>query len=596
MELETSSHANDGVFGVPDVCVVWIEVEGRQAYLFETDKLREMLGASRIVASTVREADDHFGPSRVFQAVSGEIGVWAPFAERAKLVQEAWSFGGWLDGQGVACTTTYLETSAEHFNAKGGDLKRQVIQELKRKAREARERRTRIDASPHCALFAPCRIHGLEYATNWNPGETQDRRRQLTGARAAVKLKAWESEKRDFYKSELEEPTRKRLADLGVSVERPIEFTDLSDKGQGAEGGQDQFIAFICADGDGLGPVLQQIEWNEDREDGLTPAERNRQFALQLDALQRRAFREALIEVVLKAVLPDGDPEAAGGIAEMVTPRVDLPMLPQLMGGDDLWAVVRRDLALPFACKFAETFAMLTRDDSFRDFAVVHDALLQTNVAALSISLGVAFAKAGHPAHAMIAAAESLLKNAKKLRKGEHPDRPDKPNEGCLDWHWIESSVSEEVADAREAALCYKERVSVDLDREFNLTTRPWTLTQTQAALDATKQFNRVARRKREQLEPILRSGLAVSCLQWEGWWKSLAKPERDVMVGLYKTLKPLVTLDRPATTQEGLEDFYWPWTPPMNGGERFTTPFLDLLALTDLTASKGGLLAAEAQ
>ena len=39
-----------------DACVVAVEVDGRQAYLFESDKLREMLGASRIIAQSVEHA------------------------------------------------------------------------------------------------------------------------------------------------------------------------------------------------------------------------------------------------------------------------------------------------------------------------------------------------------------------------------------------------------------------------------------------------------------------------------------------------------------------------------------------------------------
>ena len=60
--------------GATDACAVWIEVDGRQRYLFETDKLAEILGASRVIAETVTKAGEYFPTCHVFQPVSGEIG------------------------------------------------------------------------------------------------------------------------------------------------------------------------------------------------------------------------------------------------------------------------------------------------------------------------------------------------------------------------------------------------------------------------------------------------------------------------------------------------------------------------------------------
>ncbi len=554
-----------------DACAVWIEVDGRQRYLFETDKLAEILGASRVIAETVTKAGEYFPTCHVFQPVSGEIGVWTTIDNKVALVNGALKLGEWLQNCGVSHSCGYIETSRRHFCETDGDLAKEVVQRLKAVTGAARHSRDAIDAGPSCALFAPCGLHGWEYANRWDPQEKRELRRQLSGSRAKAKLDAWKAYKTEFYDKELNAVLQGHLGDK-VRILRSITFSDLILDDQDER--EDQFIAFICADGDGVGRALQGVKWNTDSGDGLKPWQRNQRFALQLDDALRKAYRLALIDVVS----PDAGIAQINELADLVDPVLHAPVLPQLMGGDDLWMVMHRDVALHFAVAFSNRFSELV---SSPEAALVRRV---SGPRPLTLSLGVAFAKAGYPAHAMVAAAEGLLKSAKRLRKGLETGRPE-PNEGCVDWHWIESSVSESVSDARLAALQYEHPFGDGEQRElrtFRLTTRPWTVSETAAAITATREFEHIARRKREQLEPILRLGLEVSRLRWEGWFKSLERKERAHLATVRELLKPIIELESPLGEQPEVD--FWPWS-QSTGTDRdhwFTTPFLDLLALSD--------------
>ena len=364
----------------------------------------------------------------------------------------------------------------------------------------------------------------------------------------------------------------------------------------------DQFVAFICADGDGMGRLLTGLNWNvpdwgdSDDRDGLgtlTPWERNRRFSTALDDVVRDAFRAAVAEVTLpnKAAL-----KRLHGAAEGGTPFV-IPVLPQLLGGDDLWTIARKDVALPLCRIFAAGVERGIRGTILERGL---DLARRRSGATLKLTMsqGVAFAKAGHPAHAMIEAAESLLDSAKTLRKGKAWQRGE-PCEGCLDWHWIESSLSETVAEARSASAAY---VAPDTGDVMLLTTRPWTQTEGERFECAAGLFrdreNGVPRRKREQLDGILRRGHVLSLVAWEAWWNRLRDGEREAVTHASQALAEAWRLPSPCEDRAGCKARHWkhlplyPWIHLGTEGDGadakhyYVTPLLDFLALDNLAGS----------
>jgi hypothetical protein len=555
-------------------CVVAIDVDKRQQYVFETDKLREMLGASRIIDGTRDEAEQNFKTEEglfLFAPVSGEIRVWARKANRDQLLRKAWKLRRYLDEYGVDFSAAYLEVDANHFTEPDGGLA-SVHKKIHEQLTANKNAKPGSDTNPRCSLFAPCAIHGLEAATYWNPDGDYDEehRREQVGFRAKSKYDFWHDKRKGFYATLLEKPLLERIRQLDENRYARLKtagltFSDLSTADNGTEQRQDQYIAFICADGDNMGKLITALNWNSSQwETNTKPWERNAAFARAVDD----CLRQAVAHAIAVAVFPDHeslDRRLKGS-------EVMLPLLPQLHGGEDVWIVCDRDCALPLATAFEEKYRVLAAKSD----VIQRARQVSGETAELTLSLGVAFAKSGYPAHAMIEAAEELLRSAKKRRKGHDPFGRAAGEIGCIDWYWIESSLSEPVNEARAHNLVY-----LDHDVAMHLTTRPWTANEARRCSQAAVDLQSVARRKREQLEIILRLGHKLSRLAWKSWWLGLSESERDVLREVNEQVGE--PLNCPNLTTD-------PWREFGNEeGERTrTTPWLDLLALQHVLGVEG--------
>lgn len=653
------------------VSVVAIDVDGRQKYIFETDKLQEMLGASRIIDQTKDQAEMFFNEEKglyLFLPVSGEIRAWAHKEKQRELLDAAWDLRLWLEQRGVSHTCVYFETCSDHFEK--DNLEKQpgveqpepeidpgypcldwVHKSLLARMRRRKDLRRGEDNRPRCSLFSACQLHAIEPANLWMPdgfgAEEDEERRKLVSARARAKWEAWKNAKHGygqnereegFYQQYLKRPVEEQLRyylDKSLpELNRPIYFKDLTDDIIQTED-RDSYLAFVCADGDGMGKILSALNWNDLRWQALEkegtkrkPWERNRNFALEYDDCVKEAFAEAVADVVVP------DPKTAKDLYQQACEQEDftiqLPLLPQLLGGDDLWMVSKRDIALELCQKFSAHYEKLvnnkyqsygTKDEKLIGSTTLHQAIQVAGFTsvkdhqgtgvggdardanenqdqskepvALTISFGVAFAKAGFPAHAMIEAAEALLKSAKSLRKQKIWGRQEEGKlQGCLDWHWIESSCIESMADARRQGWSY-----ADGQKLMLLTSRPWSILQTEQFLAAAKELGKVARRKREQLEAILRRGHQLSKLAAEEWWKGLLPREREVIEQVNENLK---SAGWPVGIKEGnLSEPFDPWRRlgayeieekehDKAQVEVYATPLLDLLALQHVMGIEG--------
>jgi len=600
--------------------VVGIEIDSKQKYLFESDKLREMVGASRLMAQLPQKAAELIWQAGaveqvfVFQPLSGEVRMWsdADEADRTTLLGVTWGVKAWLDSVGIDHTTAYFECDARHFTALTSC---HITVEKRRKDDEPKEPslswvnarltrrlaglkiRSKSDARPTNSFFAPCQIYGADVANHWNPQQDpKEPRRQLVSLRSNAKLVARNTNLDEFYEKHLHEPVKERLEKLGLTVGRPIKFSDLAEDLDSSADRDDSFISFLCADADDMGRLLPLINWNTD---GI-PWENNRDFITDLDDCVQAAFHDALPKVTV----PDAD-QLTDAEREKVREKwrkhleggkaIRLPALPQLLGGDDLWTVASKEVALELAALFARRFGVLTSTATSSDVepgatvrrvvrAVANTATGSdaTPTLTLTMSVGVAFAKCGHPAYAMAEAAEDLLKSAKDRRKGQTFRGALPQPEGCIDWHIIESSLVESIGAARAGGWIYHDPSAkpTDLPGTMLLTTRPWTLSETSAFMVAAGAWRKgIGRRKREQVEDILRRGSVLSQLAWKAWLQKLQRNEPTDLKGIVDLV--------PTAMKTGVVNA-GPWREipkqaAWSSGRWFETPFLDLLALSDV-------------
>lgn len=583
-----------------DACAIAMDVNARQKYLFEADKLQEILGASRIIVDMKEEAERLFAEEcgfHLFSPVSGEIKVWALIERRKELLERAWKLRLWMEDKGLSGAIAYLETFTSHFLENGDKLQTRILDAsgfpegdtpnapdlswvhwaLETILRVQKDSPAGEDNRPTSSLFAECRIHGDSPANYWECGDgakSIDERRRLTGWRAKAKWKAWKDESTQLFATLVEalKPDA-READKKSIVEG---LRNDVDQFAGSEG--DSYVAFSCADGDGMGELLSNLSWNDevwetpDQARKNPPWKRNRDFVEEYDNLVHAAFKSAVQE---------SQKETGFMLSE---DKKHVRILPQLLGGDDVWMLGARDSIADLCPRFIAQYENLAKEGE--PFATLRKALEiatthrnKTGAGEVkpklrfTVSMGLAFTKAGFPLNKSIAYAEGLMKSAKTYRKSLDVYT------GCVDWHWVESSKYDSVVEVRDRSL----RIGTAENTGFrHLTTRPWTNGEFGAFIQAARTFQGIPRVKREQLESILREErLEISNGKWTAWLGKLTEDQKklcgDVVEQLPKRLRPL-----------GWENSPW--------NEDLSTPFLDILALQHVFGLEGSLNRATTQ
>lgn len=155
------------------------------------------------------------------------------------------------------------------------------------------------------------------------------------------------------------------------------------------------YVGLVYADGNAMGRLVQEID----------SPETCRTFSTIVDASIREACYCTLSQVCEPEIAPIREGRSNG----------PLPADILLLGGDDLLVLLPADLALDFALIATKKFESLTRDHiaalpegSARAF------FRDRQVECMTISCGVAFAKATYPFYLLLDLAEDLLRSAKK--------------------------------------------------------------------------------------------------------------------------------------------------------------------------------------
>jgi hypothetical protein len=176
-----------------------------------------------------------------------------------------------------------------------------------------------------------------------------------------------------------------------------------------------KYLAVIHADGNDVGAALPR---------SATEAERAA-FHHRNRVLMRRALHLAITEV--KKLRPCRNLRTYG------EPRYVFPLLPLMLGGDDLLAVCRSDVALPFIVDLCAALEHLQVDVPKGQFK-------------LTLGIGVAIASYSLPFHHLHELAEALASSAKrKVRGTEKPMRV-----SVVDWMVSTASLAEsELATSR---------------------------------------------------------------------------------------------------------------------------------------------------
>lgn len=200
----------------------------------------------------------------------------------------------------------------------------------------------------------------------------------------------------------------------------PYEMSELT--------GKNDWIAVIHADGNGLGQIVQKIGTDPDK---------FRDFSQLLD----KATVQAAVEAYNKVISKDSE---------------NIPMRPIVLGGDDLTIICRADLAVPYVKCFIEKFEEQTKEKL--GAILVENKVFNENKNNLTACAGIAYIKSSFPFYYGYNLAESLCGYAKTdakagLKDGELPD-------SCIMFHKVQDSFVDNYKEIVERELKPQENIT----------------------------------------------------------------------------------------------------------------------------------------
>lgn len=391
------------------VSVVLVQVAGIQRYIFDTNKRRENVGGSELVHRLSREWFDkalvdlrlRSGPIEGAQVekLVGTAGwvlalvddVATGRALLTSLTSRALREAPGLDVCGVIVGPFDWDDPGEPGDPPAARVVREAHEQLPA-ARSARPgpdlRFLRLPPVSECATS------GMPAAGLFKGGDNQPR-----SAASLARLRAFA-------------PSVERLADeIGTDPETIELLIDYLGRGEedveteGSDAHRPNWVAVVHADGNSVGQLFfdfghlcAQVRSGTSPNPNRAYASGLTEFTAGLERCTLAAFRSAL---------------ASAGEVEVAEDTHVVPVLPLVLGGDDLTVVCEATSALPFTVAFLAEFENQTSQDP----SVSAFVRAKTNVPWLSACAGVSLVKPHFPFASAYGLADELLKSAKQVKQ-----------------------------------------------------------------------------------------------------------------------------------------------------------------------------------
>lgn len=371
---------------------VHIELSRVQTWLFAVPRLRAMVGANALLGETLRAALPKLARDTGRGWMLAPNNEAYPCADGNDPLKDhddpaADSKAGILSRDGGHFEAQFA-SGAEAFSDAAGQLLRSNLPGLRFRVAIDREPRTksRVHLSTELPVLAPCEWTGRGLASaiveqgDERPAVSLEVAQRHEAARRAEDGKAVDVASLLSAETKLQK------------LERPQELKELVGNG---------YLALIHVDGNGVGSGL-----GKDKPDSECAAffHRNR-------VLLRRA---------VKKTVDDHCPNL--GIA---------PLIPLMLGGDDLLLVTRAEIALPLVVTLCEELDALQRD---------------SNGFKLTVGVGVVFAKHTIPIHRLHEVAEQLASSAKRRFRGF---KDEEAKRSVVDWAVFSSAWVDDPEEVR---------------------------------------------------------------------------------------------------------------------------------------------------
>ena len=389
-------------------------IQGIQDFIFKTNKLAEIVGASELVEQICTQKflevsklnEDNVA---ILQIAAGN--VKCEFTDEAKLASVVRNFP--FEVQKMAPGITISQAVVE---IEGDDY----LQNLEEKLKVQRNKISKPLEIGFMGLERERRTGEVAYKTR----KKQKGQIEVISESTAKKREVVQTEK-ERGKEASKENLFKKLSDLDVRNEEiAFNIEDIT------ASGKNSWIAVIHADGNGLGQILQQ----NGKE--ISANNKNKAFSRAIEEATKKAVQRVFKELI-------EDTKSKWNKDE----KYRYPIRPVVLGGDDLTVIIRADLALDFTNKFLRYFEEISKTE----FA----SLKIAGIEGLSACAGIAFVKNSYPLHYALDLAEELCKDAKK--KVKDGLKPKEVPLSSLAFYKVQESFISDLNELKKRTLTTKE-------------------------------------------------------------------------------------------------------------------------------------------
>lgn len=397
-------------------------VQGIQGFIFQTNKLREIVGASELVEEICTSkfakllGNSGYYPDLkkqleddencILHAAGNIKYIFGEEADCAKIVREfPKAIYEFAPGVTVSQAVVKMEGKFEGFENAVNELEKRLRTQRNKPMRSATLGLMGIERSRQTGLPI---VDKRKVKGEWMPVDA--------GTRAKL----------DMFK-DAEDPNfelTKSLCNTAFGKEKLYSRQIAYDIEKMTE--KNDWIAIIHADGNGLGQVVQAIGTSE------------RQF---------KEFSESLDKATKAAAV-----DAYNAVKNKFNEDKFIPIRPIVLSGDDFTTICRADIALDYVTEFIKQFEVKT------NFVSKYEKLKFDN---LTVCAGIAYIKSSYPFYYGYNLAETLCSLAKKDAKDSDEIREGKKlPKSCLMFHKVQDSFTEDWSAIAKRELTPQENIS----------------------------------------------------------------------------------------------------------------------------------------
>ena len=435
--------------------LVMLQTNSNQPFIFSSPRLREQIGASfeiTLLSHWVKEEAEKLLKPKPLPASfwvsdsSGKVIVrftddeGDPKELAKRLIREV-TLRALTDAPGLDVTGVFIETSSDPVDP--ADLNRldRAFSEYTLNRRPAAARFPQfpfLERGSESALPASASLHDLNLIQEPLEPNDFDESSPLSLPSRVKRALATTSRQRQV------DDVKERLAKRGKELkqEPPLDPTKLAAAFQDGEEFEDakdmlSSVGVVHIDGNGVGAIMRDLKRAHDAVKKIANKRQDMTIVSGIDDFQSFIMS---VNKRLDAVMKDAIALSWYNVQELTpkdaqesTPKTVVPIVPVLVGGDDVTVYTDGRYAIPFAEAYIRHYEKLTKDDDLlsvlaivaggkkadapeRDHFEIDDYIIQ-NPGPLTASAGVAIVGRNFPFHIAYDLAEELVSRGKELGK-----------------------------------------------------------------------------------------------------------------------------------------------------------------------------------